>query len=84
MIPTSCPSCGAQLVPGFVNAEGGLVMWTRVNPAEESPNPRDIVYLQRKPEVRSFRLSALEPPPVPAVRCDACKLVIVDYSEATE
>jgi hypothetical protein len=84
MLPTNCPSCGGPLQAGFVQAGRELICWHDADPAETIEGLG--VPLQRRPEVKSFRLflGDLNPIALRARRCEACRCLALEYGDSRE
>ncbi len=84
-LPKLCPKCNADMEFGFVHAGEDVVQWSTVNRNKTNEDfTKDVLFLQRTPKQKSFRLSSEEAEPLQAHRCAECKVVILAYEEAID
>lgn len=85
-LPPRCPKCLGDVEIGYVHGGEDVVCWSRVHRNEVIEMPqKDVLFLQRQPRPKSFRLSSVDDPePLRACRCAKCQLVVLYYDEALD
>lgn len=69
---------------GFVHAGDDQIRWNPSDP-EGLPEEQEDLFLQDRPEVKSFRLaSSLRSKPLKARHCERCRVVVFAYGTDTE
>ncbi len=85
-LPAQCTNCGAAMEVGFIHGGEDVVCWSRVDRNEVIEDfTKEVLYLQRKPKPKSFKVFGCEDPEsLRACRCAKCKLVVLAYNEALD
>ena len=72
-----CPSCGAQLEEGYINAPSAGVLWLKQNIKYFSIFSKKVEKLQKD----WWSFSKLTKDNLPALRCANCKIAIFQYNK---